>query len=115
MNRALSPADYREPTLAEDGGAYSAAPAGPGGMTRDVPMIREYLIILGRRKWIILAIVAISLLVGLVATLLMTPQFTAASRIEISRQQQRVTNVEGLEQSDRTFDAEFYDTHFWSR
>lgn len=112
MNRALSPADYREPTLAEDGGAYSAAPAGPGGMTRDVPMIREYLIILGRRKWIILAIVAISLLVGLVATLLMTPQFTAASRIEISRQQQRVTNVEGLEQSDRTFDAEFYDTQY---
>lgn len=84
-------------------------PAGPSHRT---PLIREYLAIIARRRWVILAIVALALLVGLVVTLLMTPQYTASARIEISRQQQRITNVEGIDEADRTFDAEFYETQY---
>jgi len=108
MNSAVTPYPSGEPTLAEDWpSANNFEP-----QSRHSPVIREYLMILSRRKWVILIIVALSLLVGLVATLMMTPQFTATARIEISRQQQRVTNVEGVEQTDRTFDAEFYDTQY---
>ena len=63
-------------------------------------------------KWMVLAIVTACLLLGIVATLLTTPQYTAVSRIEISRQQANVTNVEGVEEADRTRDNEFYDTQY---
>ncbi|MFN6934383.1 MAG: Wzz/FepE/Etk N-terminal domain-containing protein, partial [Tsuneonella sp.] len=79
---------------------------------RDNPAVREYLAILLRRRWVILAIVVLAMLIGLAVTMLATPQYTAASRIEISRQQQRITNVEGVDQTDRTYDQEFYETQY---
>ena len=63
-------------------------------------------------KWVVLGIIGASLLLGIVATLLATPQYTAVSRIEISRQEANVTNVEGVEEADRTRDVEFYDTQY---
>ena len=97
-----------QPPLSVGGNGLSE----PQTAGRETPLVREYLGILDRRKWVILAILALALLGGLAATLMMTPQFTASSRIEISRQEQRITNVEGLEKSDRTFDQEFYDTQY---
>lgn len=79
---------------------------------RENSLIRDYLAIILRRKWVILAIVAAALLAGIAATLLATPQYTASSRIEISRQDQRITNVESVDDSDRTFDQEFYETQY---
>ena len=65
-----------------------------------------------RWKWVIAGIVATALVAGLVLTLLMTPKFTARARIEISREQKKVTNVEGLESNDAGRDLEFYQTQY---
>lgn len=110
MNATLvSPAG--PPLPQADDFEFEAHGYAPGGANRP-PLIREYLAIIERRRWVILAIVALALLGGLVVTLLMTPQYTASTRIEISRQQQRITNVEGVDEGDRTFDAEFYETQY---
>ncbi|GAB5348756.1 GumC family protein [Alteriqipengyuania sp. 357] len=100
--------DPREPTLAES----AAATPGEGGAGTAAPMLWQYVAIFLRRKWVILAVTALAVLIGLAVTLMTPPQYTAASRIEISRNQQRITNVEGVEQSDRTFDTEFYETQY---
>jgi len=63
-------------------------------------------------KWMALAIMTACVLLGIVATFLTTPQYTAVSRIEISRQQGNVTNVEGVDEADRSRDLEFYDTQY---
>lgn len=100
------------PTLIQPGGLKFEADGFSNGESHRTPLIREYLAIIARRRWVIFGITALALLVGLVVTLLMTPQYTASARIEISRQQQRITNVEGIEETDRTFDAEFYETQY---
>ena len=112
MNNVTHEFDPREPTLAEAGPTTQAATSGGGGGGTGTPVLWQYLAILLRRKWVIIAITALAMLLGLVLTLMMTPQYTASSRIEINRNQQRVTNVEGLEQADRTFDTEFYETQY---
>jgi len=113
---AAAPGQGLPPTSVEDDFIFGREESGPdsgyAARGQETPLMREYLGILERRKWVILAILALSVVIGLVVTLMMTPQYTAASRIEISRQQQRVTNVEGLERGDRTFDQEFYDTQY---
>lgn len=57
-------------------------------------------------------IILAALGVGLLMTLLAAPQYTAKSRIEISREQKKVTNVEGLESSAADRDLEFYQTQY---
>jgi uncharacterized protein involved in exopolysaccharide biosynthesis len=65
------------------------------------------------RRWrLIAAIVASVLVLGLVATLLMSPQYTARAQIEISRDQKNVTNVQGLEGAVDARDLEFYSTQY---
>ncbi len=66
-------------------------------------------------RWrnVIVGIVVASMLLGLIVTLLMTPQFTAKARIEISREEKKITNVEGLESQDAGRSLEFYNTQ-WS-
>ena len=78
----------------------------------ETSMVREYLSIVLRRKWIILGVIAAALLAGVAATLLAVPQYTASSRLEIARQDQRITDVEGVDDVDRTFDQEFYETQY---
>ena len=68
--------------------------------------------IINNHKWAVLAIIAACLLAGLVATLITTPLYTASGRIEISRRDANVTNVEGVEEGDRSRDQEFYDTQY---
>jgi polysaccharide biosynthesis transport protein len=61
------------------------------------PILLQYWQVVLRWKWVIAGIILAAMVLGLVATLLATPQYTAASRIEISRDQKKVTNVEGIE------------------
>ena len=79
---------------------------GPDSLTPPVMLI--YWHVITRWKWIILGIIGVALAVGLVTTLLMTPRYTANSRIEISREQKNVTNVQGLESADVARDVVFY-------
>ena len=53
------------------------------------------------RRWKTIAAILIAcLLAGVVISLLMTRQYTAESRIEISRKTDNVSNVEGVETED---------------
>ena len=67
-----------------------------------------------RRRWLILAILAASLVISAVTTQFMTPRYTATTQIDISRQQKEVTSVEAVEggSSNRSNDAEFYATQY---
>jgi len=76
------------------------------------PMLLKYWQIVIRWRFVIIGIIVVSLAAGLVATLLMTPQYSASSRIEISRDQKKITNVEGLEAADAGRDIEFYQTQY---
>lgn len=77
-----------------------------------LPLITRYLRIALRWKWVILGCIAAALLIGLVATLLMTPLYTATSTIEISRDSDKVTKLEGVEREASTADLEFYQTQY---
>jgi polysaccharide biosynthesis transport protein len=94
--------------LNEAGG--DETPAGQARVSFAPPMLLQYWHTVVRWKYVILSIIAASIIGGLVITLLMTPQFTAKSRIEISRDQKKITNVEGLDSSDAGRDLEFYQT-----
>lgn len=75
------------------------------------PLTRYWRIFL-RRRWIIAGIIAATALLGLVATLMMTPQFTATSLIEIAREEARILDIEGAEPKGASVDMEFYQTQF---
>jgi len=76
------------------------------------PILLQYWQVVLRWKLVIAGIILGSLTIGLVATLLATPQYSATSRIEIRRDQKKVTNVEGLEAADSGRDVEFYQTQY---
>uniref|UniRef100_UPI003593D748 GumC family protein n=1 Tax=Sphingorhabdus lacus TaxID=392610 RepID=UPI003593D748 len=76
------------------------------------PIILQYWQVVLRWKWVIVGIISAALALGFVVTLLATPQYTATSRIEISRDQKKITNVEALESSEAGRDLEFYQTQY---
>ena len=97
----------------------SAMPAGDPivGETRlaeaeRVPLIRQYLRIALRWRYVIIGSIVAALLIGLIATLLMTPQYTAVSSIEISREASKVTGFQGVERETSIADQEFYQTQY---
>ena len=65
----------------------------------EIPAIRQYLRIAMRWRYVILGAVTACVLLGLIVTLLMTPQYTATATIEISRESSQVTNFQGVELS----------------
>lgn len=103
-------------------GPLLAAPgAASGGTDSDLapavgeplPLLTQALSILRRRKWFIVGVIGIALLLGLGATLLATPLYTAASTLEIRRDAGNFINVEGAEPEQQTsVDLEFYQTQY---
>ena len=77
-----------------------------------IPILRQYLRMAMRWRYVILGAVAICFLIGLVVTLLMTPQYTASSTIEISRESDKVTDLQGVERDASIADQEFYQTQY---
>ena len=76
------------------------------------PPLLQYWQIVLRWKWVILGIIAAALAIGLIVTLLASPQYSATSRIEISREQKNFTNVEGVNSPISDRDLEFYQTQY---
>ena len=66
------------------------------GVIENVPLFSRYLRIALRWKWIIIASVLTCLLLGGIATVLMTRQFTASATIEIARESNKVVQIEGV-------------------
>lgn len=77
-----------------------------------LPLLTQYFRILLRWKWLILGLTLAGLILALIATLLTTPRYTATSTIEISRESDRVLEVEGVEREATTADLEFYQTQY---
>lgn len=83
-----------------------------GGSWLRFDLVEHYWREAKRRKWLIAAIMTAFFVLALIMTLLMTPQYTASTRIEISRDQENVTNVQGLESEDAGNSLEFYQTQY---
>ena len=82
----------------------------PSGDT--IPVVRQYLRIALRWRYLILSAVAACVILGLVITLLMTPKYTATATIEIAREASQVTNFQGVERETSVADQEFYETQY---
>jgi capsular exopolysaccharide synthesis family protein len=79
----------------------------------ETPILVQYWQAVLRHKIAIAAILAVCIALGIIVTLLTTPYYTSTSRIEISREQDKVTNVEGVTGSDGTGpNLEFYQTQY---
>ncbi len=76
------------------------------------PLLQQYLRIARRWRFVILGCVVACLLIGLIATLLMTPRYTAVTTIEIARESSKVTGFEGVERETSAMDQEFYQTQY---
>lgn len=75
-------------------------------------IIQQYWGIAQRWRWVILGAVVLWALVGLVATLLMTPQYSAEATIEISRESDQVVGFQSVEREASVADQEFYQTQY---
>ena len=76
------------------------------------PILVQYWHVVTRWKWVIAGIIAAALVAGLIVTLLITPEYTALTRIQISRDQKNITKVDGLESPEAGRDLEFYQTQY---
>ena len=83
-----------------------------GGGDPEQPILLQYWQSLLRWKWVVIGIIAAALAIGLIVTLLMTPQYTAEARLEINRGEPNITSVEGLENAQTGQDDEFYQTQY---
>ncbi len=76
------------------------------------PILVRYWEIFFRRRWLVVAIVGTAIALGVIFTLLQTPAYTAEARIEISRSQDNVTDVEAVTPQETDQDLEFYQTQY---
>lgn len=89
-------------------GLKNPAMEAPGAMS----VIRQYLRIAHRWRYVIFGVAAGCVILGLIVTLLMTPKYTATMSIEISRESNQVTNFQGVERETGVADQEFYQTQY---
>lgn len=75
------------------------------------PLVLQYWRILIRRRWIAIGAIGFAVICGIVVTLLMAPQYKATAQINISREQKRITNVQGID-NDQGQTREFYATQY---
>ncbi|WP_230482005.1 GumC family protein [Sphingomonas sp. Leaf21] len=87
-------------------------PARTPSESETTPLLRYYLRIAIRWRYVILGATVVCGLLGLIVTLLMTPQYTASATIEISRESERVTNFQGVNPDTSVADQEFYQTQY---
>ncbi len=77
------------------------------------PTIVEQVWRIARRwRWVIAGAIIVCVLLGLIITIMMTPQYTAGSTIEISRETDQVTGIQGVERETSVADQEFYQTQY---
>lgn len=76
------------------------------------PIIKQYLRIALRWRYVIIGSVVAGLMLGLIATLLMTPKYTAVATVEIARESGKVADFQGVERENGALDQEFYQTQY---
>lgn len=75
-------------------------------------VLQQYLRVARRWRWVIAGATVGCVMLGLIATLLMTPKYTATATIEISREADQVTDIEGVQREAGVADQEFYQTQY---
>lgn len=80
--------------------------------TNSIPLIQQIARVALRWRYVIIGTIITCFLLGLIVTFLMTPQYTASSTIEISRESDKVTNFQGVEREAGIADQEFYQTQY---
>ncbi|APG62495.1 hypothetical protein LPB140_06500 [Sphingorhabdus lutea] len=78
----------------------------------DQSIIEYFWRVFYRYKWLILAIIGAVVILGMLLTLLTTPQYTSSTRIEIKRLQNNVANVKDVERDEVGQSLEFYTTQY---
>ncbi|MEW4468810.1 polysaccharide biosynthesis tyrosine autokinase [Parasphingorhabdus sp. JC815] len=82
-------------------------------MSHETPILVQYWQAVTRHKIAIAVIIAVCIALGIIATLLMTPYYTSTATVEINREQDKVTNVEGVTSTDSAGqNLEFYQTQY---
>jgi capsular exopolysaccharide synthesis family protein len=74
-------------------------------------LMRYWRLFMRRRMWILGAILA-AMTIGVIVTLLMTPQYTAVTRIDIQRQGDNIVRIQGVESETGAAEVEFYQTQY---
>lgn len=73
----------------------------------------EYWSILFKHKWIIIALVAVALAIGLAVTMLTRPVYTASTTIEIDRENANVVSFQDVQPTDQYMrDENFFQTQY---
>ncbi|UZK65047.1 GumC family protein [Sphingomonas sp. M1-B02] len=85
---------------------------GEGHEPEQTPFLRYYGLLFWRWRRVLIGIIVGFMLLGLVVTLLMTPQYTATATIEISRDSAKIVSMQGVEQGASDADMEFYQTQY---
>lgn len=102
-------------TFEEHAGEWDAQPSrqqAPDTNATATPLLARVLDVLRRRKWLIGGCVLLAFLLGLIVSLLMTPQYTASAVIEIQRESASMVQVEGATPKATMIDQEFYETQY---
>ncbi len=97
----------------EDGsGAAEIRRSTPEGAGEDTRLVVRYLRIAQKWKWLILGVAVAAVIGGLIVTYLTTPLYTAEATLEIQRENNRITQVQGAEPETSSVDMEFYQTQY---
>ena len=100
MNKLISP------TIEPGASSYD-------DVAHETPIFLQYWQAVLRHKVAIAVILAACVVLSIIITLLMTPYYTSTAIIEINREQDKITNVEGLNGSDGVSqNLEFYQTQY---
>ena len=79
---------------------------------KPAPALKRLLRIVTRWRWVLIGGVVAGAVLGLFVTLLMTRQYTATVRLEISRETARVVNIDSVSRDTSIGDQEFYQTQY---
>lgn len=90
----------------------TTVPLDNGGRDADDTLSKVVLHFVDRWKWLILGVVAASVLAGVIITLMTSPKYTAMATLEIRRESFRITTVQGVEPESQAIDLEFYQTQY---
>lgn len=77
-----------------------------------ISLVRQYLSIAFRWRYLIIGVAVTGLLLGLIATLLMTPKYTAVTTVEVARESGQITEFQGVDRETSAVDQEFYQTQY---
>lgn len=76
-------------------------------------ILRHYWRMFYKRRWLVLASVALCLAVALIVTLVTQPKYTSAVTLQVSREAPKVVDIQDVDQSDSAGpDLEFYQTQY---